>query len=1241
MIQVTINGHSYSFQKDISILEACREKNIYIPTLCYHDDLPASGKCGLCVVKINGSTFAHACIQKIKNGMNIETTSADVIAQARRAYNNFIDMSVPPPSKDIEEISKYLFPKNTVRTRESDQSNSLDFDPSLCINCGRCVRMCSDVQNINALNYQNPRIRNNECISCGQCISVCPTEALKSHSSKSELLSALAEKKTLILQIAPATRVAIGECFGYDPGTIVTGKVIQAARKLGFKYVFDTNFGADMTVIEEGNELLRRMKIKVDSTFEDKSEKKIELASFSDATNYALKKSSGCFSVVSSLSNMPPLPMRSPSGIFFRPQVTRTTINTPSCPSFINMPPTTNTNTTSTNRCPQGNKIMNKKLDPLMPLDDIFTSNSQEIQCHSKSYHESNVLPQFTSCCPAWVNYVEKLHHELIPNLSSTKSPHMIVAKLVKTYFASMMNIDPKEIFMVSLMPCVAKKDEIRRMQLTGDCDAVITSQEFAALVDEFGIIFKSLTDSEFDSLLGASSGAGQIFGTTGGVAEATIRYIHKLITKKPLTDKIEYEAFRGMKTIKTSTIKIDSHQFKIAVCNGISAVNELIETDKYKGFDFIEVMACPGGCIGGAGQPYLRKSRMQERMNGIYSIDKSKEVRVADENPDLQTVYRTFVGQPGTPKAHHLLHTHFEPQESAILAQRRRMMSMPIVAYGSASGTAMKFARIVAKFIGTKSVAINNLTVKQLIARKVAIFIVSTIGEGEFPMNSRKFVKELSNSMEGLSDVRFAVCGLGNQSYKYFCRAGIELDQYLEQHLARPIVPLVKIDTSTEDKGETDFEGWCHNLSRSLGLKPPKIEVHLNYSLVKVDDDNVISNPLTPVGFEVATLKNRQMMTPDCLKGTNHQIMSYQIKLQKGFHYQTGEMIEILPENPPDFVEKVLNTLKLNGDHIFALIANDSTVHTFVPEKVSVKQLFSQYLDLCGPPDRSLLRAFLTVANKEGTDRINKMLDVKQDEGVKQYMKNVNTCEFICEFSQYGIPSVELLLSGCHHIKPRQYLISSSPMRNQNIANILVLNHKFGINNKRNGMCTSYLERPKLKNIHVRISKSSFELPDDCKAPIIMVAVGCGIAPMLSIIQNRGPQNGPSLLIFGSTSKEVHKKLTDEIDKEIANGCVTDVLYAWSNEKIIESDILQRASSSEIEKDTGAKIKEVIMKNKEKVWKYWFDDRTSLYYCGIPGHLPDEIKELLLKITIEEGGLSIEEAMAINNRHQMFVEAF
>lgn len=1226
MIQVTINGHSYSFPPETTILSACKQKNIYIPTLCYHDDLPASGKCGLCVVRINGNSYAHACSQKISKGMQIDTNSPDVIAHARSSYDNFIDMSVPPPSKDIEEITKYLFPKNTIRTRESDHSHSLVFDPKLCINCGRCVRMCSDVQNINALNYQNPQIRNNECISCGQCITVCPTNSLREVTSKPAVLTALAEKKILVMQMAPATRVAIGEAFGCEPGTVVTGKIIQAARKMGFHYVFDTNFGADMTVIEEANELLRRLKIEVNSNNDQISSQNIQLN-----RSISMQRSSTIITPVSSLpSKLKKLP---PTGNLQKP-VLRKTITA----SFTNSSLPTKSRFTSPLKADLARVSLNSS-------GLLSSSNGNFFKASDQVVVESSAIPQFTSCCPAWVNYVEKLHHELIPHLSSTKSPHMIVGSLVKSYFASIVNVDPKDIFLVSLMPCVAKKDEIQRMQMKGTVDAVLTSKEFISLIDDFGIDFKTLNESNFDDLLGDSSGSGQIFGASGGVAEATVRYIHKLITSKPLKkEDIVYEQFRGMKTIKTATIKIEDTTIKIAVCNGIAAVNELIESESYKKFHFIEVMACPGGCIGGAGQPYLKKNRLVDRMKSVFEIDKKKENHVSDENKELQVVYKSYVGSIGSAKAHDLFHTHYEPQETAILAQKRRMMSKPVVAYGSASGTAMQFARIVAKFIGTNSIAINNLKINQMINRKVAIFIISTIGEGEVPTNAKKFVEELRNSMELLSDVKFAVCALGNQSYKHYCRAGVELDELLEQHLAKQIVPLVKIDTSLEDKGEAPFENWCHRLSAALGLQPPKIEVHLHFSLQKVDDESVVSNMIKPAGFDSASLKTKTKLSPDLLDNTNHQMNMYQIKLPKGFSYSTGDVLCILPENPPEIVTKTINALKLNENQVFTVISNDHTIESLIPEKVTVKQLFTQYLDLMGPPPRSIVRAFLLVANKEGGDRLTKMLDLNPDEEVRKYSRDVNTCEFICEFAKYGIPSLELILSSCTHTKARQYLIASSPMRNRNTASLLVLNHKFGVENKRRGMCTDFLERPNLRSIYVRIDKSSFELPEDGKSPIMMVAVGCGIAPMLSIIQSRGKQNGPSILVFGSTSQKVHAQICEELEKEKKNGCLTDVLFAWSNEGIVEnglSDEVKLGSSSEIEGKTGEKIKEVIMENKKLIWKYWFDDRTSLYYCGIPGHLPDEIKEMLLKITIDEGGLSIEEAMAINNRHQIFVEAF
>lgn len=306
MISITINGRHHSVAKDTTILDACRYCHVFVPTLCYHPDLPPSGKCGLCVVKVDENSYAYACMQKVRPGMIIETNSQDVLEKVKRSYTNFIDMPVVPPSKDLEEICNYLYPRNAVRTREFETTNSLTFIPENCINCGRCVRMCSDIQNIGALNDSNPRMRQNECISCGQCIPVCPTPALTETSSIPSILRAIVNQKILIMQLAPSVRVSVAELFNEPIGTICTGKIISAARKIGFKYIFDTNFGADVTIVEEGTELLNRL-------------------------------------------------------------------------------------------------------------------------------NNKGVLPQFTSCCPAWVNYVEKIHTELIPNLSTTKSPHMIVGSLIRT----------------------------------------------------------------------------------------------------------------------------------------------------------------------------------------------------------------------------------------------------------------------------------------------------------------------------------------------------------------------------------------------------------------------------------------------------------------------------------------------------------------------------------------------------------------------------------------------------------------------------------------------------------------------------------------------------------------------------------------------------------------------------------------------------------------------------------------
>ena len=331
MITIKINGTAYDIPIGTTILEACNIVGIYVPTLCNHPDIPPSGKCGVCVVKINGSNFSLSCSTKISSGMNIETNTPEIRRKAYSNLSSFTDISCLPMTKEIEEMINYFSIKKIRRTRQAEKTNSILFDPSLCINCSRCIRMCSDVQCIGALEEDSHSLNENDCIQCGQCITVCPTNALRASPSSSKVIRALASGKIMILQIAPSVRVSIGECFGNPIGTLVTGKIISAARDIGFHYIFDVEMGSDIVIIEEGTELIHRL-----------------------------------------------------------------------------------------------------------------NSNGK--------------LPMFSSCCPSWINYVEKLHPDLIPFLSSTKSPHMCTGSIINSYFSKIKNIDPYQLFLVSLMPCTEKK---------------------------------------------------------------------------------------------------------------------------------------------------------------------------------------------------------------------------------------------------------------------------------------------------------------------------------------------------------------------------------------------------------------------------------------------------------------------------------------------------------------------------------------------------------------------------------------------------------------------------------------------------------------------------------------------------------------------------------------------------------------------------------------------------------------
>lgn len=576
-IKLIIDRKQVEVSYGTTILEAAKSVGIRIPTLCYMklEDLNYEnnpGACRICVVEVEGRrNLAPACKTECTEGMVVRTHTTRVM-NARRTVmelilsnhpfecltcskNGYCDLQTIAHDLGIREV-RYQGEQSVFK---SDVSPSIVRNMNKCIMCRRCETACNEIQTVGALSAVNRGfqsvvatafgrdIAGSTCSYCGQCVSLCPTGALTGRSSQQEVLAALADPaKTVIVQTAPAVRTALGKDFGFEAGTLVTGKMVSALRELGFDYVFDTDFAADLTIMEEGTELLTRL--------------------------------------------------------------------------------------------------------------DGYLKGNMEVK-----------IPMMTSCCPGWVSFVEQHFPELIGNLSTAKSPQQMFGAIAKNYFAKKLGIDRKNLVVVSVMPCLAKKYECSRPEFStdGDPDVNISiyTRELARLIRYANINFAELPDGEFDRPLGESTGAGVIFGTTGGVIEAAVRTAYEVFTKQSLP-KVDFDELRGMEGIRSATIDFNGIPVKIGIAHGLGNARKLAEEvlNGTSPYHAIEVMACPGGCIGGGGQPFHRGNMdvLRKRASALYREDKSKVLRKSHENPYIKQLYSEFLDTPCSKQAHELLHTHY-----------------------------------------------------------------------------------------------------------------------------------------------------------------------------------------------------------------------------------------------------------------------------------------------------------------------------------------------------------------------------------------------------------------------------------------------------------------------------------------------------------------------------------------------------------------------------------------------------